>query len=137
VATILLRMGLAKAAELNRYPGSAYVLSLAAQLGLADNQRQQVSAIFERMSAAAKPLGAELITREQALDELFAKREITPDQVAAVTAAIGELQGRLRAVHLAAHRETRTLLNANQIAFTSSSAVTTVRRAGRSTISTG
>src|ERR1700686_3402759 len=111
-------MGLAKAAELNRYPGSAYVLSLAAQLGLADNQRQQVSAIFERMSAAAKPLGAELITREQALDELFAKREITPDQVAAVTAAIGELQGRLRAVHLAAHRETRTLLNANQIAFT-------------------
>ena len=59
---------LTKAAELNGYPGPAHVLALASQLGLKETQRQQVAAVFDRMSAAAKPLGAELITREQVLD---------------------------------------------------------------------
>jgi len=48
------------------------------------------------MSAAAKPLGGELIVHEQAPDQLFAKGEITPDRLTAETAAIGEVQGRLR-----------------------------------------
>jgi Spy/CpxP family protein refolding chaperone len=109
-------MGMAKAAELNGYPGPAHVLQLAAQLGLTDTQRRDVQAIFDRMSAAAKPLGGELIAQEQELDQLFAKGEITPDRLAAATAAIAELQDRLRAVHLSAHLETRTLLNADQIA---------------------
>jgi hypothetical protein len=65
---------------------------------------------------AAKPLGAELIAREQVLDQLFAKGEITPERLATATAAIGELQGRLRSVHLAAHLETRASLNPDQIA---------------------
>src|SRR5690242_11317313 len=54
-------MGMAKAAELNGYPGPVHVLQLAAQLGLTDAQRSDVQAIFDRMSAAAKPLGGELI----------------------------------------------------------------------------
>jgi hypothetical protein len=58
------------------------------------------------MSAAAKPLGGELIAREQVLDQLFARGEITPDRLAIETEAIGELNGRLRSVHLAAHLET-------------------------------
>jgi Spy/CpxP family protein refolding chaperone len=105
-----------KAAELNGYPGPAHVLQLAAQLRLTDTQRRDVRAIFYRMSAAAKPLGSQLIDREQALDQLFATGGITPDRLAAATAAIAELQGRLRAVHLSAHLETRALLNADQIA---------------------
>jgi hypothetical protein len=109
-------MGLAKAAELNGYPGPVHVLALAAQLGLTESQHRQVTAIFDRMSAAAKPLGAELIAHEQALDQLFAKGEITADRLTAETAAIGELQGRLRSVHLGAHLETRALLNPDQIA---------------------
>jgi Spy/CpxP family protein refolding chaperone len=109
-------MGLAKAAELNGYPGPVHVLQLAAQLGLTETQRRDVQAIFDRMSAAAKPLGAELIERERALDQLFAKGDISPNQLGAATAAIGELQGRLRAVHLAAHLETRALLNPDQVA---------------------
>jgi hypothetical protein len=108
-------MGMAKAAELNGYPGPAHVLQLAAQLGLTEAQRRDVQAIFDRMSAAAKPLGMELIERESALDQLFATHDISPDQLAAATAAIGEVQGRLRAVHLAAHLETRALLNPDQI----------------------
>lgn len=108
-------MGMAKAAELNGYPGPAHVVQLAAQLGLTEAQRRDVQAIFDRMSAAAKPLGMELIERERALDQLFANRDITADGLTAATAAIGEVQGRLRAVHLAAHLETRALLNPDQI----------------------
>jgi len=109
-------MGMAKAAELNGYPGPKHVLDLARQLQLTDGQRRRVQAIFDRMSAAAKPLGGELIAQEQVLDQLFAKGDITPDRLAAATAAIAELQGRLRAVHLSAHVETRALLNPDQIA---------------------
>jgi hypothetical protein len=108
-------MGMAKAAELNGYPGPAHVLQLAGRLELTEIQRRDVQAIFDRMSAAAKPLGGELIAQEQVLDQLFAKGEITPDRLAAVTAAIAELQGRLRAVHLSAHLETRALLNPDQV----------------------
>ena len=107
---------MAKAAELNGYPGPKHVLQLAGQLGLTDTQRRDVQAIFDRMSAAAKSLGGELIAQEQTLDQLFVKGVITPDRLAAATAAIAELQGRLRAVHLSPRLETRALLNADQIA---------------------
>jgi LTXXQ motif family protein len=109
-------MGMAKAAELNGYPGPAHVLTFATQLGLTDNQHQEVTVIFDRMKAAAKPLGAELIAREHALDQLFANQQITLDRLTAETAGIAELQGRLRAVHLAAHLGARALLNPDQIA---------------------
>jgi LTXXQ motif family protein len=109
-------MGMAKAAELNGYPGPKHVLDLAQQLQLTDGQRRDVQAIFDRMSAAAKPLGSELIAQEQALDQLFARGDITQDRLAAATAALAELQGRLRAMHLSAHLETRALLDRDQLA---------------------
>jgi len=106
---------MAKAAELNGYPGPIHVLALTAQLGLTENQHREVTAIFERMSAAAKLRGDDMIARERTLDQLFATGEVTPDRVSAETAAIGELQGRLRSVHLAAHLQIRALLNPEQI----------------------
>src|SRR5436190_911651 len=109
-------MGMAKAAELNGYPGPKHVLTLADELKLTDAQRRQVRAIFDQMSAAARPLGMELIGRELLLDRLFAEGEVTPDRLAVETAAIGTLEGTLRSVHLAAHLQTRPLLNADQIA---------------------
>src|SRR5437660_6998678 len=65
-------MGMAKAAELNGYPGPAHVLALAAQLKLTGAQQQQVQLIFDRMSASAKSLGGELVDRERILDRQFA-----------------------------------------------------------------
>ena len=109
-------MGMAKAAELNGYPGPVHVLALARELDLTAKQRERVQAIFDRMSAVAKPLGAELVEHERVLDQSFAKGEITPDRLTAETAAIAELAGRLRSVHLAAHLETRALLDPDQIA---------------------
>jgi Spy/CpxP family protein refolding chaperone len=108
-------MGFAKAAELNGFPGPAHVLTLGDQLSLTEEQRQQVSAIFDRMSAAARPLGATLISHEQALDQLFAQSLITPERLAAETAAIAALRGQLRAVHLTAHLETKSVLSPAQI----------------------
>lgn len=109
-------MGMAKAAELNGYPGPVHVLALARELDLTPDQRERVQVIHDRMGAAAKPLGAELVEHERVLDELFAQGGITPDRLAAETAAIGALEGRLRLVHLAAHLETRALLDSDQIA---------------------
>ena len=108
-------MGLAKAAELNGYPGPRHVLALAGELKLTESQIARVTTIRDRMSAAARPLGDELIERERGLDRLFAEREITPERLGAATAAIGDIQGRLRAVHLAAHLNTRALLSSEQI----------------------
>jgi len=74
-------MGLAKAAELNGYPGPLHVLALTTELRLTPDQVRQVTDIRERMSAAAKPLGGEIIDREQELDRLFAQGQITPGRL--------------------------------------------------------
>jgi Spy/CpxP family protein refolding chaperone len=109
-------MGMAKAAELNGYPGPKHVLTLTSELKLTEAQRQQVQVIFDEMSTAARPLGMEIIGRELLLDRLFAEGDVTPDRLAAETTAIGTLEGSLRSVHLAAHLQTRALLNADQVA---------------------
>src|SRR5438874_11757444 len=57
-------MGMAKAAELNGYPGPKHVLTLTSELKLTEAQRQQVQVIFDQMSTAARPLGMEIIGRE-------------------------------------------------------------------------
>jgi hypothetical protein len=93
-----------------------------------------VTAIFERMSTAAKPLGGEVIAREQAPDQLFAKGEVTRNRLVAEMAAIGALQGRLRSVHLSAHLETRAVLSSDQIARVSSPEATASQQRCRSTI---
>ena len=69
------------------------------------------------MSTAARPLGMELIGRELLLDRLFAEGAVTPDRLAFEATAIGTLEGNLRSVHLAAHSQTRALLNGDQVAL--------------------
>ena len=108
-------MGMALPAELNGYPGPAHVLELRDRLGLTPEQEAAVRTAFARMEAEAKPLGAELVERERALDRAFAEGTVTPDGLRAMTAAIGGLQGRLRAVHLAPHIETRAVLTDAQV----------------------
>ena len=108
-------MGMAKAAELNGYPGPKHVLTLTSELKLTEAQRQQMQVIFDQMSTAARPLGMEIIGHELLLDRLFAEGDVTLDRLAVETTAIGTLEGSLRSVHLAAHLQTRALLNVDQI----------------------
>ncbi len=109
-------VGFARPAELNHYPGPLHVLRFKEQLELTADQAEKVQAIFDRMSRDAKALGKEWVDRERALESSFSGYTITTDQVSAETVAIGELQGRLRAVHLTAHIATRAVLTPDQIA---------------------
>lgn len=109
-------MGLAKAAELNGYPGPMHVLEHAAALKLTGAQREAVEAVRARMAAAAQTLGREIVAAETALDGAFAAKRIDGGTLKSQTDAIAALMGRLRAVHLAAHLETAPLLTPAQLA---------------------
>ncbi len=109
-------MGLARAGELNHYPGPAHVLALRDKLGLTTEQEATTRAAFTRMEDAVRPLGTEIIERERVLDGAFAQQSITDQSLIEQAAAIGALQGHVRIVHLAAHLEMRRILTAAQVA---------------------
>src|SRR5271168_3272311 len=93
-------MGLAKAAELNGYPGPAHVLALATELDLSPNQKQRTEALFASMEAKATDLGRALIEQERELDGQFASKRATQESVAVILQRIGELQAKVRGAHL-------------------------------------
>lgn len=107
-------LGYAKAAELNGHAGPRHVLELTAELGLSAEQRTAVEASFERMKAAAIEAGTDLLAVEAELDRRFAHRHLDESKLAELTARIGELEGRLRLVHLRAHLETDAILEPEQ-----------------------
>lgn len=107
-------MGLAKAAELNRYPGPRHVLELADQLGLSPEQRAETERIFEAMEAEASRLGAEIVARERELDGRFAAGGVAADELGRLLDELGSLQSRLRMVHLRAHLAQRDVLTPAQ-----------------------
>lgn len=108
-------MELAKAAELNHYPGPRHVLDLGGQLELTPAQRAETEAAFRRMQDEAVQLGRQIVERERALDASFAKGEIDAGKLRASTSEIARLQGTLRAAHLTAHLEMRRILSPAQI----------------------
>lgn len=109
-------MGLAKAAELNHYPGPKHVLEYATQLEITADQQRQLESIRAEMLAAAKRIGAELVEAERTLDRSFERRHVDPNRLRMLTGTIGRLEGELRAAHLQAHLTTRALLSTEQIA---------------------
>jgi Spy/CpxP family protein refolding chaperone len=108
-------MGLAKAAELNRYPGPAHVLELADRLALTPDQKARTETLFNTMESNARGLGKALVEQEHALDRLFAAGLITREELAATVERIGRLQGQLRRVHLEAHLVQSEILTPEQI----------------------
>src|SRR5438445_13044993 len=111
-----LGMGLAKAAELNHYPGPVHVLELADELQLSADQRARTEATFRHMREQARALGAALIAAARDLDQMFAATRATPDAVEVALSRVADLQARLRAVHLNAHLAQRDILSATQLA---------------------
>lgn len=108
-------MGLARAAELNSYPGPRHVLDLADKLNLSAAQRAATQKAFEAMRAEAVRLGKLIVEGERELDALFARGGADAAGVRRATDRIAQLQGRLRAAHLAAHLEMRRTLTPEQI----------------------
>ena len=109
-------MGLAKAAELNSYPGPAHVLELAAELALTAEQAERTEALRARMSREAAALGDAILVAEAALDRLFRDGRADAQAVERASVEIGALQGRLRAVHLNTHIEMKALMSPDQVA---------------------
>ncbi len=108
-------MGLAKAAELNHYPGPRHVLQLADKLNLSESQRLAVEAAFSQMQTLARALGARIVREEEKLDRLFAEGSVSAQNLDAALKQIGGLQSQLRSAHLEAHIKTRAVLTPEQI----------------------
>lgn len=108
-------MGLAKAAELNRYPGPSHALELGDKLALTQVQREAITASFDRMSRAAQAMGEKILASEQLLDQRFTHQHIDQTTLAQMTGQIAVMQGELRRIHLAAHLEMKSILTPQQI----------------------
>src|SRR5437667_12039476 len=108
-------MGVAKAAELNSYPGPLHVLQLANELGLSDAQRKATDSLYANMRQRALSVGRQIIEAERALDRAFADGRIEPATLHSQVASIAIMQGELRAAHLEAHLAKRLMLTHVQI----------------------
>ena len=109
-------MALAKAGELNHYPGPLHVLELAEQLKLTAAQRRRTEEIRKVMLDEVIPIGKRIVEKEADLDRLFASGAIDKSQLDATLGQIGRLQGDLRAAHLRAHLEQKKILTPEQVA---------------------
>lgn len=109
-------MGLARAAELNGYPGPMHVLELRDQLALTAPQAAATRELMHRHKEEVRSLGAELVAAERQLDASFREERITEGEVEGLTAKIGLLQARIRAAHLRTHLAQTALLTPQQVA---------------------
>ena len=107
--------GMAKAAELNGYPGPLHTLELEEPLGLSAEQVSATRALMTAHKARAAELGATLVEAERRLDAVFSGQQADAAAVDEATARIGILQSRLRAEHLKTHLAQTALLRPEQI----------------------
>ncbi len=109
-------MGLARAAELNGYPGPAHVLELASQLGITPEQRTKTEALRASLASKAVSLGRALVEEERKLDRMFATKAVSPELLAGLLSEIGALQAQVRGAHLEAHLAQVQILTPEQTA---------------------
>lgn len=109
-------LGLAKAAELNGYPGPMHVLEHASALSLSAAQQEASHKLMTAHKAEVRALGHHLVAAEQALDEAFRRGGARDQEVERLTQEIGVLQARIRAGHLRTHIAQTALLRPEQIA---------------------
>ena len=107
--------GLARAAELNGYPGPMHVLELADRLALNAEQRAATQSLMIEHKARARMLGEQLVDAERELDKLFAQRVADASAVDAASRRVGLLQADLRAEHLKTHVAQTALLSGDQV----------------------
>jgi Spy/CpxP family protein refolding chaperone len=108
-------LGLAKAAEINGYPGPLHVLQLAEQLHLTEAEKADTEQVRDVMRRDATRLGKLIVDKERELDNSFAGGKIDESQLRSLVGVISNLQGELRTVHLRAHLEMIRVLTPEQI----------------------
>ncbi|MDC1525045.1 hypothetical protein N8502_00550 [Gammaproteobacteria bacterium] len=108
-------MGLAKAAELNGYPGPKHVLEMQEELLLEKEQLTSIKLIFEEMKSQARSQGKIFISLEKSLNDHFSNATITNDTLESTLKNTSEAKNNLRYIHLSAHIKTTEILSKNQI----------------------
>ena len=108
-------MGLAKAAELNHYPGPKHVLQVEKNLELSQQQQFKTQQLYTAMKREAVRIGLLIVEEERRLDELFALTTVTDELLMSGLNKIAILRGELRYVHLKAHLQQKTILSSEQI----------------------
>lgn len=110
-------MGLARAAELNGYPGPRHLLDAAraGRLHLTPDQQAAVERLFADMAAEARRLGARVLEEERGLEAALRAGTIDDADLAARLGRSAAIQAELRRAHLRAHLRTRALLSAHQV----------------------
>lgn len=109
-------MTLAKAGELNHYPGPLHVLELSQPLRLSEAQKLETEKLRAAMLSEATSIGKRIVAKERELDALFASGKIDEAKLQDSVGEIGRLQGELRAAHLRAHLEQKRILTPAQVA---------------------
>jgi len=108
-------MGYARAAELNHFPGPMHVIELADQLMLTAAQRDATQKLMDTHKAQARALGAELVSAERELDELFRAGKVEERDLARSVRMSAAIAGEYRLSHLDTHRRLRALLTDEQV----------------------
>jgi Spy/CpxP family protein refolding chaperone len=108
-------MGMAKAAELNHYPGPKHVLGVASDIKLSKEQEGKVQQVYDAMHKKAVRLGNELVDREEQLNSSFANGTTNRQKLSDELKELGRLQGQLRLTHLEAHLQVKKILTKDQI----------------------
>ena len=93
-----------------------HVLELARQLQLTDNQAAATRALMDAHKAEVRSLGVQLVEAERQLDAAFREKRLTEAEMRQRTESIAQLQGRLRASHLATHLKQTQILSATPVA---------------------
>lgn len=107
--------GLAKAAELNGYPGPLHVLEMRTEIDLSEEQLTVIEQIYQDMLNEAVPLGKQLVADEQALNQAFAQGMIDEQKLKSLLSRIAETRSALRYVHLHKHLITHDVLTPEQV----------------------
>ncbi len=110
-------MDLARAAELNGYPGPAHILEAAraGKIELYADQRQAIERIHAAMKAKAQALGSQILAQEASLEAGFRTGRIVEADLARQVEDIARMLAELRLTHLRAHLMTAAILRPQQI----------------------
>jgi hypothetical protein len=87
------------------------------EIHLNAKQIRVIEDLYKKMKQEAIPLGLELIELERELNNHFSNRTITDELLGVLLERIGQVQKKLRYVHLSTHLKTPNILKPEQIAL--------------------
>ena len=107
--------GMALVAELNGIPGPVHLLELKNEIGLTNDQLNEIQTLHDEMKKQAIEAGNQLIALERELEERFQSKLPTDSELKTMLHEIGKTRAQLRFIHLSTHLKTPHILSRQQI----------------------